>query len=47
MNAPIRKLQVIGEAVKSLSGTAKSPQPQILSKQIADLRDKVIHDYPA
>ena len=44
-DATLRKLQVIGEAVKSLSDTAKSQQPQIPWKQIAGLRDKVIHDY--
>jgi len=44
-DATIRKLQVIGEAVKSLSETAKSEQPHIPWKQIAGLRDKVIHDY--
>jgi uncharacterized protein with HEPN domain len=46
-DATIRKLQVIGEAVKSLSDTAKSHQPQIPWKQIAGLRNKVIHDYTA
>jgi uncharacterized protein with HEPN domain len=44
-DATIRKLQVIGEAVKSLSDTAKARQPHIPWKQIAGLRDKVIHDY--
>lgn len=44
-DATIRKLQVIGEAVKNLSETAKSRQPHIPWKQIAGLRDKVIHDY--
>jgi uncharacterized protein with HEPN domain len=44
-DATIRKLQVIGEAVKILSDTAKSRQPHIPWKQIAGLRDKVIHDY--
>jgi uncharacterized protein with HEPN domain len=41
----IRKLQVIGQAVKNLSDTPKSQHPQIPWKQIAGLRDKVIHDY--
>ena len=44
-DATIRKLQVIGQAVKSLSDSAKSRQPHIPWKQIAGLRDKVIHDY--
>ena len=44
-DATIRKLQVIGQAVKNLSDTSKSRQPHIPWKQIAGLRDKVIHDY--
>jgi uncharacterized protein with HEPN domain len=44
-DAPLRKLQVIGQAVKSLSENSKSRQPHIPWKQIAGLRDKVIHDY--
>jgi uncharacterized protein with HEPN domain len=44
-DATLRKLQVIGEAVKNLSEDIKSRQPQIPWKQIAGLRDKVIHDY--
>ena len=44
-DATIRKLQVIGQAVKNLSDNSKSRQPRIPWKQIAGLRDKVIHDY--
>ena len=44
-DATIRKLQVIGQAVKNLSDTSKSQDPAIPWKQIAGLRDKVIHDY--
>jgi uncharacterized protein with HEPN domain len=44
-DAIIRKLEVIGQAVKNLSDPAKSPQPQVPWKQIAGMRDKVIHDY--
>jgi uncharacterized protein with HEPN domain len=44
-DATIRKLQIIGQAVKSLSNIRKSRQPHIPWKQIAGLRDKVIHDY--
>lgn len=43
-DATIRKLQVIGQAVKNLSVTPKLQQPHIPWKQIAGLRDKVIHD---
>lgn len=44
-DAILRKLEVIGQAVKNLSESAKSLQPQVPWKQIAGMRDKVIHDY--
>jgi uncharacterized protein with HEPN domain len=44
-DATLRKLEVIGQAVKNLSDRTKSLQPGIPWKQIAGLRDKVIHDY--
>jgi len=44
-DATLRKLQVIGEAVKKLSEDTKSRQPQVPWKQIAGIRDKVIHEY--
>lgn len=44
-DATLRKLEVIGQAVKNLSEEAKSHQPQVPWKQIAGMRDKVVHDY--
>jgi uncharacterized protein with HEPN domain len=44
-DATLRKLEVIGQAVKNLSEHTKSLQPDIPWKQIAGMRDKVIHDY--
>jgi uncharacterized protein with HEPN domain len=44
-DATLRKLQVIGQAVKNLSETCKLREPEIPWKRIAGLRDKVIHDY--
>jgi len=44
-DATLRKLEVIGQAVKNLSEASKSRQPHIPWKQIAGMRDKVIHDY--
>ena len=44
-DATLRKLEVIGQAVKNLSDATKSRQPEIPWKQIAGMRDKVIHDY--
>jgi uncharacterized protein with HEPN domain len=44
-DATLRKLEVIGPAVKNLSEPTKSRRPEIPWKQIAGMRDKVIHDY--
>jgi uncharacterized protein with HEPN domain len=44
-DATLRKLEVIGQAVKNVSEHPKSRQPAIPWKQIAGMRDKVIHDY--
>jgi uncharacterized protein with HEPN domain len=44
-DATLRKLEVIGQAVKNLSTATKTRQPDIPWKRIAGMRDKVIHDY--
>ena len=44
-DATLRKLEVVGQAVKNLSEEPKSRQPHIPWKQIAGMRDKIIHDY--
>jgi len=44
-DATLRKLEVIGQAVKNPSEETKSHQPKVPWKQIAGMRDKVIHDY--
>jgi uncharacterized protein with HEPN domain len=44
-DATLRKLEVVGQAVKNLSDDTKSRRPEIPWKQIAGMRDKVIHDY--
>jgi uncharacterized protein with HEPN domain len=44
-DATLRKLEVVGQAVKSLSEETKSKRSDIPWKQIAGMRDKVIHDY--
>jgi uncharacterized protein with HEPN domain len=36
---------VIGEAVKQLSQATRDAHPSILWKQIAGMRDKMIHEY--
>jgi len=44
-SAIIRKLEIIGEAVKRISEEVKISYPQIPRKDIAGMRDKLIHEY--
>ena len=44
-DAIIRKLEVIGEAVKHLSDETRDRQPSIPWKQIAGMRDHLTHAY--
>lgn len=44
-DAIIRKLEVIGEAVKHLSDETRERQPTIPWKQIAGMRDHLTHAY--
>jgi uncharacterized protein with HEPN domain len=44
-DAIIRKLEIIGEAVKRLSKATRSRRPEIPWKQIAGMRDRLTHDY--
>ena len=41
----IRQLGIIGEATKRLSGTLRSQYSEIPWRDIAGMRDKLIHDY--
>ncbi len=41
----IRRLEIIGEAVKNLPNDFKSKYPDVPWKKIAGLRDKLIHGY--
>lgn len=43
--AVVRSLEVLGEAAKRVSPEFKASHPEIAWKQIAGLRDKLIHDY--
>lgn len=41
----IRQIEIIGEASKKLSADFKKEHPHIPWKDIAGMRDKLIHDY--
>lgn len=40
-----RNFEIIGEAVKNLSEDFRNQYPNIPFKQVAGMRDKLIHDY--
>ena len=40
-----RNFEIIGEAVKNLSDETKNEYPEVPFRQIAGMRDKLIHDY--
>ena len=44
-DAAIRRLEIIGEAVKNIPTNFKKEYPNIPWKKIAGLRDKLIHGY--
>jgi len=44
-DAVIRNLEIIGEAVKNISPQTREQNPDIPWKQIAGLRDVLIHQY--
>lgn len=44
-DAVLRKFETIGEAVKQLSDAATQGRPDIPWRQIAGMRDRLIHNY--
>ena len=44
-DAVIRTLEIVGEAVKRLSVDIRDRRPEIPWKQIAGMRDRLMHDY--
>lgn len=44
-DAVIRQIEIIGEAVKQLSEEMKGKHPKVPWKDIAGMRDKLIHGY--
>ena len=41
----VRNLEIIGEAVKNVSDELRKKQPDIPWRQLAGMRDKLIHEY--
>jgi uncharacterized protein with HEPN domain len=44
-DAIIRNIEIIGEATKRVSAAFKEVHPEIPWKQMAGMRDKLVHDY--
>jgi uncharacterized protein with HEPN domain len=45
IHAVVRCFEIIGEAVKNLPGEVKAKCPEIAWREIAGMRDKMIHEY--
>ncbi len=44
-SAVMRKLEIIGEAVKQIPDEIRQKHPQVSWKEMAEMRDKLIHFY--
>ncbi len=44
-DATVRRVEIIGEAVKNISKELKDKHPEVEWKKIAGTRDKIIHAY--
>ncbi len=44
-DANIRRIEIIGEAVKNISNSIKEKHPEIKWREIIGTRDKMIHNY--
>ena len=44
-DANIRRIEIIGEAVKNMSNSVKDRHPEINWREIIGARDKMIHNY--
>ena len=45
LNGVVRQLLLVGEAVKRISPETKALAPNLPWKQIAGMRDRLVHDY--
>ena len=44
-DATVRRLEIIGEAAKNLSAEFKAKHPEVAWREVAGMRDKLIHHY--
>lgn len=44
-NAVLRNFQILGEATKKLSSALRQNYPDVPWREIAGMRDKIVHDY--
>jgi uncharacterized protein with HEPN domain len=44
-DAVIRNIEIIGQAVKGISDDTRALEPEVPWRQIAGMRDKLIHEY--
>jgi uncharacterized protein with HEPN domain len=44
-DAVIRNIEIIGQAVKGISDTTRTLEPMVPWRQIAGMRDKLVHEY--
>ncbi len=44
-DAIVRNIQVMGEAVKKVSAETRAAHPDLPWRDIAGMRDRVVHDY--
>lgn len=44
-DAAIRNIEIIGQAVKGISDGTRASEPDVPWRQIAGMRDKLIHEY--
>lgn len=44
-DAVIRNIEILGQAVKGISEDTRARQPYVQWRQIAGMRDKLIHEY--
>ncbi len=44
-DAVIRNIEILGQAVKGISDATRALEPAVPWRQIAGMRDKLIHDY--